>query len=101
MLHSNDLWRISKKFKIILRVGCSFPLESSDSFFIASRRTKILCWVSPEPYTQHHQQARKDVLLGTGNWLLSDPVFDKWKKESVSSILWLHGIPGSGKSKLA
>ncbi|KFY32484.1 hypothetical protein V493_00153, partial [Pseudogymnoascus sp. VKM F-4281 (FW-2241)] len=67
----------------------------------ASRRTKILCWVSPEPYTQHHQQAWKDVLPGTGNWLLSDLVFDKWKKESVSSILWLHGIPGSGKSKLA
>jgi adenylylsulfate kinase-like enzyme len=42
-----------------------------------------------------------DVLPGTGQWLLSDPVFDKWKKESVSSILWLHGIPGSGKSKLA
>ncbi|KFY17970.1 hypothetical protein V492_00220, partial [Pseudogymnoascus sp. VKM F-4246] len=67
----------------------------------ASRRTKILCWVSPEPYSQHHQQAWKDVLSGTGNWLLSDLVFDKWKKESVSSILWLHGIPGSGKTKLA
>jgi hypothetical protein len=67
---------------------------------LASKRTEILRWISPEPYSQHHEQTKKDVLLGTGQWLLSDPVFDKWKKESVSSILWLHGIPGSGKSKL-
>lgn len=40
------------------------------------------------------------MLQGTGQWLLSDPIFKRWKKESVSSILWLHGIPGSGKSKL-
>ena len=40
------------------------------------------------------------MLPNTGGWLLSDPTFKKWKKDSVSSILWLHGIPGSGKSKL-
>jgi hypothetical protein len=67
---------------------------------LASKRMEILRWISPEPYIQHHEQTKKDVLSGTGQWLLSDPIFDKWKKESVSSILWLHGIPGSGKSKL-
>jgi hypothetical protein len=67
---------------------------------LVSRRNEILRWMSLEPYIQHHEQAKMDVLLGTGQWLLSDPVFEKWKKESVSSILWLHGIPGSGKSKL-
>ncbi|OCK86125.1 hypothetical protein K432DRAFT_341989, partial [Lepidopterella palustris CBS 459.81] len=66
----------------------------------ASKRTEILLWVSPQPYIQHHEQTKQDVLLGTGQWLLSDPIFEKWKKESASSILWLHGIPGSGKSKL-
>jgi len=40
------------------------------------------------------------ILTGTGQWLLSDPIFKKWKDDSASSILWLHGIPGSGKSKL-
>ena len=29
-----------------------------------------------------------------------DPEFVKWRNDSASSILWLHGIPGSGKSKL-
>ncbi|MCJ1248784.1 hypothetical protein MMC30_006003 [Trapelia coarctata] len=53
-----------------------------------------------EPYLQHHEQTKKDVLPGTGEWLLSDPVFMTWKKDSVCSLLWLHGILGSGKSKL-
>jgi hypothetical protein len=56
--------------------------------------------MSREPYIQHHEQTKQGVLSGTGQWLLSDPVFEKWKNESASSILWLHGIPGSGKSKL-
>ncbi|KAF2204425.1 hypothetical protein GQ43DRAFT_493965, partial [Delitschia confertaspora ATCC 74209] len=66
----------------------------------ASKRAKILRWLSPEPYLQHHNQVKQGILSGTGQWLLSDPIFKKWKKESASSILWLHGIPGSGKSKL-
>ncbi|KAI8650762.1 NACHT domain-containing protein [Fusarium keratoplasticum] len=67
----------------------------------ATRRTEILSWISKEPYRQHHMQTRSEVLEGTGKWLLHDPTFLQWKNESASSILWLHGIPGSGKSKLA
>jgi hypothetical protein len=65
-----------------------------------SKRKEILQWLSPEPYLQHHKQMKQDVLDGTGGWLLEDPVFQKWKGHTVSSVLWLHGIPGSGKSKL-
>ncbi|CAG9984003.1 unnamed protein product, partial [Clonostachys byssicola] len=64
------------------------------------RRVKILCWISDEPFEKFHIQANKEVLEGTGNWLLREPAFARWKRESASSILWLHGIPGSGKSKL-
>ncbi|KAI9653168.1 MAG: hypothetical protein M1821_007708 [Bathelium mastoideum] len=67
---------------------------------LQSQRVEILQWLSPEPYIKHHRQARQGVLAGTGQWLLSDPLFKKWKDESASSVLWLHGIPGSGKSKL-
>jgi hypothetical protein len=49
----------------------------------------------------HHKQVKKDLLEGTGKWLLDDPIFKRWKDDSASSILWLHGIAGSGKSKLA
>ncbi|KAK2039643.1 hypothetical protein LZ31DRAFT_76858 [Colletotrichum somersetense] len=64
------------------------------------RRAKILRWISDEPYHQHHQQTHSEVMKGTGGWLLQDQTFIQWKNESASSILWLHGIPGSGKSKL-
>lgn len=64
------------------------------------RREKILRWVSDEQYKRHHDKENKEVLKGTGEWLLQHPTFLQWKDESASSILWLHGIPGSGKSKL-
>jgi hypothetical protein len=66
----------------------------------AFKRTKILQWLSAEPYQKHHKQAHSGFLSGPGAWLLADLVYKKWKVESASSILWLHGIPGSGKSKL-
>ncbi|KAJ9259344.1 hypothetical protein DTO207G8_907 [Paecilomyces variotii] len=37
---------------------------------------------------------------GSGEWLLTDPLLTDWKNRSSSSIIWLRGIPGSGKSKL-
>ena len=84
----------------IFKVGISLSQQNDDLLFLASKRADIVRWLSPEPYIQHHRQAKQGVLSGTGQWLLSDPVFKKWKGESASSILWLHGIPGSGKSKL-
>ncbi|KAF2838813.1 hypothetical protein M501DRAFT_934397, partial [Patellaria atrata CBS 101060] len=66
----------------------------------ASKRIDILRWLSTEPYEQHHVQTKEGLLSGTGQWLLSDPVFEKWKNESASSILWLRGVLGTGKSKL-
>ncbi|KAF2682392.1 hypothetical protein K458DRAFT_390882 [Lentithecium fluviatile CBS 122367] len=66
----------------------------------ASKRAEIVRWLSPEPYIQHHKQTRQGILTKTGQWLLSNPIFKKWKDDSASTILWLHGIPGSGKSKL-
>ena len=70
-----------------------------DNLTIAER-VKILQWISPIPYTQHHNQARRDVLAGTGTWFLKDERVLRWLSSSSSSIMWLHGIAGSGKSKL-
>ncbi|KAH0537657.1 hypothetical protein FGG08_005570 [Glutinoglossum americanum] len=63
-------------------------------------RRKILSWLSEQPYIQHHDRAKRDVLEGTGAWLLKDDMLLDWQRSSTSSIVWLHGIPGSGKSKL-
>ncbi len=78
---------------------------------------KILEWVSPIPYEQHHNTNKRDVLEGTGLWLLREEAMAQWRHSNESSILWLHGIrefagkfldsmdanqavAGSGKTKL-
>lgn len=64
-------------------------------------RTQILKAISTIPYGVHHKTASKGRLEGSGRWLLNKSAFIGWRKRSNSSVLWLHGIPGSGKTKLA
>ena len=63
-------------------------------------RDRILDWTAQIPYHRHYKQGVKKALEGTGNWLLSLPDFIRWKQSSSSEMLWLHGMPGSGKSTL-
>ena len=65
-----------------------------------AHRQEILQWLSSIPYLQHHVQSKMDILEGTGSWFLDDDRLVQWRSSSVSSILWLRGIAGSGKSKL-
>ena len=64
------------------------------------KRQDFLESLSRQPYTEHHATSRHGVLSDTGEWFLQSDVFQSWCKSTASSILWLHGIPGSGKSKL-
>ncbi|KAL2069304.1 hypothetical protein VTL71DRAFT_15642 [Oculimacula yallundae] len=63
-------------------------------------RLKIFDWLSTIEYRSHHRSKAKELLPGSGHWLLRKPEFAAWMESSTSSILWLHGIPGSGKSML-
>ncbi|CAD6592435.1 MAG: hypothetical protein ASARMPRED_006266 [Alectoria sarmentosa] len=63
-------------------------------------RLEVLQWLSSVQYRKHHQSLSKGLLEGTGSWLLAKPQFVDWSNSSVSSVLWLHGIPGSGKTCL-
>ena len=65
-----------------------------------TERIKILHWLSPLPYEQYHNQARRDVMAGTGEWFVNEEQVLAWRASSSSSIMWLRGIAGSGKSKL-
>ncbi|KAF4340163.1 TPR repeat [Fusarium beomiforme] len=64
------------------------------------QRREVLQWVSDIPYLKHQTEAFRDVLKGTGQWLLRGEAYLKWKSSSTFSILWIHGIPGAGKTKL-
>ena len=64
------------------------------------QRLRVFEWLSTVQYMSHHRAKSKNVLPGSGQWLLRKPEFMEWMESSTSSILWLHGIPGSGKSML-
>lgn len=61
---------------------------------------EALEWVSRIPYEQHHNTNKCEILQGTGLWLFEEETFTKWKQDDRSTILWLRGIPGCGKTKL-
>ena len=67
----------------------------------AEERRGLLTWLSRIPVRQHHDEVYCDVLPDTGLWLLRKANFLSWQTSSSSSTLWLHGIPGAGKSKLS
>lgn len=66
----------------------------------SERLSKIRCWLSaPDPFTNYHK-AQKQRQADTGLWLLNGAQFDNWK-QAAASRLWLHGIPGCGKTILS
>ncbi|KAH6679762.1 hypothetical protein B0J14DRAFT_559066 [Halenospora varia] len=75
-------------------------ISAIDDKLNEEERLKIFEWLSCTEYTSHHRSKVKNLLPGSGQWLLRKPEFMEWLGSSSSSILWLHGIPGSGKSML-
>ncbi|KAM7184417.1 hypothetical protein V8F20_012240 [Naviculisporaceae sp. PSN 640] len=58
-----------------------------------------------EPFDTDFVFFRDRWTEGTCHWVLSEPSFTKWlddhSQPSTSSLLWIHGLPGSGKSVLS
>ncbi|KAL8694956.1 MAG: hypothetical protein Q9224_003478 [Gallowayella concinna] len=64
-------------------------------------RLEILRWLSSVPFVRLHEVYSETRIPNTGNWFLKHPEFQKWNIASSSSVLLLHGIPGSGKTAIA
>src|ERR1700733_4451612 len=75
-------------------------LSEQDDRLKKQERLDILHWISTVPFRKHHSNMMRDILPGSGQWLLEGEKYQEWWNSSVSSILWLHGIPGCGKSRL-
>ncbi len=89
----------------ILHLQCSLNvIRAVDAFQSTHKRfdrVKILQWLSSTPYSRHHKATYEGILEGTGSWFLNDDAFMKWQdSDQGSSMLWLHGPPGSGKTNL-
>ena len=57
-------------------------------------------WLSPPDPSVNYQKALAQRQQDTGLWLLDGEHYKNWKT-SVASVLWLHGIPGCGKTILS
>ncbi|KAH0566067.1 hypothetical protein GP486_000532 [Trichoglossum hirsutum] len=59
--------------------------------------------ISPRLYDRNLDRIRTTTCDGTGKWLFKDSVFNKWldMMDSSTNLIWLQGIPGSGKTYLS
>ena len=67
----------------------------------SNEKIEFFDWLSEVQYMKHHRTKVHLLLPGSCQWLFEKPVFKEWAKSNASSILWLHGIPGSGKTMLS
>ncbi|KAF4456329.1 hypothetical protein F53441_1488 [Fusarium austroafricanum] len=61
-------------------------------------------WIRPTKYEGDGSELKKHTssyLEGTSQWLLDSPIFQQWHDGRDDGILWIRGVPGTGKSVLA
>ena len=85
---------------IFLREGfpiCHECLYTNEG--VEKRKNEIIRWLSPIDPTINQAAARKKHEDQTGEWFTKGEEYRKWTK-NTNSFLWLHGIPGCGKTIL-
>ncbi|KAH7142589.1 ankyrin repeat-containing domain protein [Dactylonectria estremocensis] len=63
-----------------------------------------LNWLTPTDYDGDGSEYRKHVGIrapGTADWLFEHHDFKSWSSSTDRNLLWIKGVPGSGKSILA
>ncbi|KAI0552688.1 hypothetical protein F4679DRAFT_571458 [Xylaria curta] len=61
---------------------------------------RIRKWLSPPDPSTNYNNALRLRHPGSGQWLLDQAAYSDWKLKK-KSFLWLHGIPGCGKTILS
>lgn len=64
------------------------------------RKTELNRWLSPPDPSINYHKALQQRHEATGAWFLGGDAFNEWKTRR-GSFLWLHGIPGCGKTVLS
>ncbi|KAF6803819.1 NACHT domain protein [Colletotrichum musicola] len=77
--------------------------ELTEKVSMEQEYNSIRTHISPRSYDDDLNRLQGSICPGTGNWLLRDKSFWDWmdRSQSASQILWLKGIPRSGKTFLA
>ncbi|KAM3565221.1 hypothetical protein MY1884_000294 [Beauveria asiatica] len=77
---------------------------SDNTPLTAEKLTEVRKWLEPTAYDilgGEYQKHASLYLFGTGNWLTASPEYQQWLTSRDYGLLWIKGIPGSGKSVMA
>ena len=66
---------------------------------LEQRINQILQWLAAPDPSSNHNKACQTKQRETGRWLIESLIYINWKRQRAS-FLWLHGIPGCGKTVL-
>lgn len=61
---------------------------------------QVLKWLTQVQHGTFHENVKSDRLESSGRWLLNSSSFRRWLTCKESSLVWMHGILGSGKTHL-
>ncbi|KAH9969804.1 hypothetical protein BC827DRAFT_1372543 [Russula dissimulans] len=81
---------VDEKVNVVLNDG----RETKDE----AKRERLQKWLSPPDPSINHNTACSVPHQVTATWFFDGSIYNEWK--STSSLLWLNGKPGSGKSIL-
>lgn len=62
-------------------------------------REKVLNWLRCADPTVKHLASRRLHQPGSNRWVLDLKEFNEWR-DNASQTLWMHGIPGAGKTSM-
>ncbi|KAF1999321.1 hypothetical protein P154DRAFT_493768 [Amniculicola lignicola CBS 123094] len=115
--HKNKVWQkpaalaaaaFAKEFLHILqpqKVEEMAVIKVIKEFHRDVETEKILDWLSPLRFTDHHAEILEDIPKDTGTGIFKESQFIEWiegkDNRSKTKTLWCHGIPGAGKTVVA
>ncbi|KAJ7476778.1 ankyrin repeat domain-containing protein [Mycena latifolia] len=94
-----DIWDVGQK-QLSNQDSIQSTVQEQKDIIEAEKRQKILDWMSPLNFLQRQADVLSALQSGTGEWLLSNTVFQDWESGS-GQVLFCRGIPGAGKTVLA
>ncbi|KAJ7444183.1 ankyrin repeat domain-containing protein [Mycena latifolia] len=94
-----DIWDVGQQ-QISNQDSILNTVQEQKDIIDAEKQQKILDWMSPLNFFQRQADVFGALQSGTGEWLISNTVFQDWESGS-GKVLFCCGIPGAGKTVLA
>ena len=98
---------ISRAIEILQQISSSILIRQNtafqdhiNQFYTKEESKEIIRWLDPPSPAFSHRDASAKHRHATGTWLLDNAEFLEWKS-APSSVLWIEGGAGTGKTILA